>query len=153
MNWKLYSYIATVWFIFGFALCGRGQDIVRVYEGVELQVWDEGDGTVRLNLEEFEQLVRLTASLKQESKWSDEAVSTRDSVIALRTRMYVLQAEEMNLWRERVRVEVEMKAFYEKAWQQEKRGKTALSAKWGTIGGVVGGVVGFAGGMIVGSLR
>lgn len=152
MNWKLYSWIATAWFIFGFALCGRGQNMVRVYEGVQIPFFGQGD-TIQVLYEDFVHLCRLASRLKAEAEWSDKAVQARDSVLEFKERMAILQVQELQLWRERVRVEVEMKAFYEKAWTQEKRGKAAIAAKWGTIGGVVGGVVGFAGGFIVGSLR
>lgn len=146
---RVYTIFATVWFVFGFSLVGRTQEVVHVYENIDISVWGDGD-TVQIEREELVMLCRLVYALKEETKISDLAISSRDSMVNMRTRIAVMQADEMSMWRERVRVEAEMSVFYEKAWKLEKRGKAGVGAKWGVIGGVVGGLTGFVGGFILG---
>ena len=146
---NVYTIFATIWFVFGFSLVGRTQDIVKVYDNIEISVWGDGD-TVQIQRDELVMLCRLVYALKEETKISDAAIASRDSMVNMRTRIAVMQADEMSMWRERVRVEAEMSAFYEKAWKLEKKGKAGVGAKWAVIGGVVGGLSGFVGGFILG---
>ena len=147
---KVLKIVLIAQMMFGYLLCA-GQEVVKVYDGVELNV-EWVDGKAVLDEEEFRMFVRLTAGLKAAGVQCEEMVGKLDSIDVVQRRVDGLLRDELAMYRERLRVEAEMMGWYKQAFEDEKKAKRSGNLKFFVSGLMYGAIGGFVGGFVVGKL-